>query len=572
MGNKPAGADASTKEKELTKQQQMFELMGAMGAYGNPMDISISKSKAFDMFNRAATMTFPRGFHGTGGGGGSASGPSQPQHQDLTKMGYTGSTTGYDQMQANPNKAHDMSGANAYNMQQQTHQQPQQQSHQQSTKSNQSDLIAAGNIRGNVSTGTYEQRSTGNAPQQQQQGNMDLSSGYKSFSGSTTSSLMDPALRNLASLSSLYQGDGSSGFYDKSIPPAAHMFGKNLPNHPSGASSAAAVATTSTLQQMFNSSMAYSATRDQSSSYGTNYHQRNDLLNQGQKVPLNIPTVSNTSAPAEPAKPKRSRKKKDTQEVMQQQMQQQQQAHQHQPAQPNAAHQGFQAYPGLKTSQSSNSTSGSQSNPAGSNAPGNVGSNSVGNSEPSAISLKTANVVPGSAFNFGSGPGGLGLPSSLYSETSSYLDEFRSNPNPYPYLASSHRGPGSAGSASAEATDKSLNSSASTASAVAAVAAAAAAAHQPPPAASPYHQFLSHPSSRAPYQFMNQLEPLHQQYIRQEEIRAQMMLNQSLALGASGAHGPPPGAYGQPGAAYHHALGMHKPYDAMNSMNRPPWL
>lgn len=71
---------------------------------------------------------------------------------------------------------------------------------------------------------------------------------------------------------------------------------------------------------------------------------------------------------------------------------------------------------------------------------------------------------------------------------------------------------------------------------------------------------------------MNQLEPLHQQYIRQEEIRAQMMLNQSLALGAPGAHGPPPGAYGQPGAAYHHALGMHKPYDAMNSMNRPPWL
>lgn len=553
MGSKAVTAEVP-KDKELAKQQQMFELMGAM-SYGSPMDISISKSKAFDMFNRAATMSFPRGFPGTSSNSGSsAASGSQTQHQDLTKMGYTGSASGYDQLQTNSNKAHDMSGANAYNMQQ-----PQQ------PKSSTSDLVAGSNIRGNVSSGTYEQRPTSNAPQQQQ-GNMDLSSGYKSFSGSTTSSLIDPALRNLASLSSLYQSDGSSGFYDKNMPPAAHMFGKNLPNHPSGASSTA-VSTTSTLQQMFNSSMAYSATRDQSSTYGTNYHQRNDMLNQGQKVPLNIPTVSNTPAQVEPTKPKRSRKKKDTQEVMQQQMQQQQQAHQHQQPQPNAAHQGFQAYPGLKNSQSSNSSS-SQSNST-SNAPGNVGSNTTGNSEPSAISLKTA--VPGSAFNFGTGPTGLGLPSSLYGENSSYLDEFRNNPNPYPYLTSSHRGSSSSGAASTDATDKSHNSSASTASAVAAVAAAAAAAHQPPPAASPYHQFLSHPSSRAPYQFMNQLDPLHQQYIRQEELRAQMMLNQSLGLGAPGAHGPPPGAYGQPGA-YHHALGMHKPYDAMNSMNRPPWL
>ncbi|EJY57921.1 AAEL017575-PA [Aedes aegypti] len=524
MGSKAVTAEVP-KDKELAKQQQMFELMGAM-SYGSPMDISISKSKAFDMFNRAATMSFPRGFPGTSSNSGSsATSGSQTQHQDLTKMGYTGSASGYDQLQTNSNKAHDMSGANAYNMQQ-----PQQ------PKSSTSDLVAGSNIRGNVSSGTYEQRPTSNAPQQQQ-GNMDLSSGYKSFSGSTTSSLIDPALRNLASLSSLYQSDGSSGFYDKNMPPAAHMFGKNLPNHPSGASSTA-VSTTSTLQQMFNSSMAYSATRDQSSAYGTNYHQRNDMLNQGQKVPLNIPTVSNTPAQVEPTKPKRSRKKKDTQEVMQQQMQHQQQAHQHQQPQPNAAHQGFQAYPGLKNSQSSNSSS-SQSNST-SNAPGNVGSNTTGNSEPSAISLKTA--VPGSAFNFGTGPAGLGLPSSLYGENSSYLDEFRNNPNPYPYLTSSHRGSSSSGAASTDATDKSHNSSASTASAVAAVAAAAAAAHQPPPAASPYHQFLSHPSSRAPYQFMNQLDPLHQQYIRQEELRAQMMLNQSLGLGAPGAHGPPPGA------------------------------
>lgn len=496
-------------------------------------------------------------------------------------MGYGGNPTGYDQMQANTNKAHDMSGAAAYGMQQ---------PHQQQSKTNQSDLIAGGNIRGNVAPGSYDQRTAANVQQQQQQqqhtqqqqqqqANMDLSAGYKSFGGALSSSSMDPALRNLASLSSLYQSDASSGFYDKSIPPAAHMFGKNLSNHPVGATSVAA-STTSTLQQMFNSSMATTmaynaAARDQQSAYAANYHQRTDMLNQGQKVPLNIPTVANPTAAAaavpEPTKPKRSRKKKDAaQDMIQQQMQHQQQAHQHQQTQPNVAHQGFQAYPGHKTSQSS--TSASSQPPSASNAPGNVGSNSSANSEPSAISLKTANVVPGSAFNFGTGPAGLGLPSSLYGENSPYLDEFRNNPNPYPYLASSHRGSTASGAvASADGSDKSLNPSASTASAVAAVAAAAAAVHQPPPAASPYHQFLSHPSSRAPYQFMNQLDPLHQQYIRQEELRAQMMLNQSLGLGAPGAHGPPPGAYGQPGA-YHHALGMHKPYDAMNSMNRPPWL
>lgn len=397
---------------------------------------------------------------------------------------------------------------------------------------------------------------------------------------------MDPTLRSLTSLSSLYQQDdrllGTSsaptGFYDKNMPPTAHMFGKNLSNLPSAASSTVGSATsTSTLQQMFNTTMAttmasYSAAaRDQQSSYGANYHHRNDILSQGQKVPLNIPTIPNPVAPVaapEPTKPKRGRKKKETPEIIQQQTIQHQQHHQQQSqTRHNAAHQGFQTYAGMKTNQTS-SASSSQSS-AAPNTSGNVGSIASANAEPSAISLKSA-VVPGSAFNFGPGPTGLGLPSSLYGENSPYLEEFRNNPNPYPYLTSSHRGPTSAGTG--DGSDKAVNPTASTASAaVAAAAAAAAAVHQQPPTASAYHQFLSHPPSRpSPYQFMNQLDPLHQQYIRQEELRAQMMLNQSLGLGAPTAHAPP-GAYGQPGA-YHPALGMHKPYDAMNSMNRPPWL
>ncbi|XP_055536475.1 protein split ends isoform X2 [Wyeomyia smithii] len=596
MGAKPAD---NTKEKEMAKQQQMFELMGAMG-YGSPMDISISKSKAFDMFNRAATMTFPRGFP-------SASGQAQiqpQQQQDAAKMSYggSGSSATYDQMQTNTNKAHDMSGSHVYGM-------PHQQSQQ--TKANQNDMLSAGNLRGN--SAGYDQRPAAavasvsqhqqHHPQQQQQNNMDLSTGYKAFSGQSPSTLMDPALRNLASLSSLYQtderllasGSSAAGYYDKSIPPDAHMYGKNLSSDAS--STIGSTTSSSALQQMFNTSMATTmaynaAARDQQAAYGTNYHhhQRSDLIGQGQKVPLNIPSVANpTIAAPETTKPKRGRKKKDTQDLLQQQQQQhqqmqhQQQAHQHQSQQqqqqqPNAAHQGFQSYSGLKTTQPSSASNNQTTTPAATSsiAGGNVASNS---SDPSPISLKTANVVPGSAFNFGPGPAGLGLPSSLYGENSPYLDEFRANPNPYPYLTSSHpRGPSGSSSASGgpstDGSDKVVNASAATASAAAAaVAVAAAAVHQPPPsAASPYHQFLSHPSSRpSPYPFMNQLEPLHQQYIRQEELRAQMMLNQSLGLGAPGAHGPPPGAYGQPGA-YHPALGIHKPYDAMNSINRPPWL
>lgn len=80
----------------------------------------------------------------------------------------------------------------------------------------------------------------------------------------------------------------------------------------------------------------------------------------------------------------------------------------------NSANQGFQSYAGLK------------GNPS---------------MEPGAISLKTASVVPGSAFNFGPSPTGIGLGTGLYGDKegySNFLDEFRGAPNYYMAAAAVH--------------------------------------------------------------------------------------------------------------------------------------
>ncbi|XP_072385619.1 uncharacterized protein dikar [Diabrotica undecimpunctata] len=185
------------------------------------------------------------------------------------------------------------------------------------------------------------------------------------------------------------------------------------------------------------------------------------------------------------------------------------------PQQQTSTNQGFQSYAGLK------------------------GNSSL---EPSAISLKTSSVVPGSAFNFGPTPAGLGIGSGLYADKDAYsnfLDEFRSTPNYY-------------------------------------IAAAAAAHHRTPENAEkqtrPAHQnsnpqtypFLGAPHARSTYpiagpfipnaqaQLMDTSSPLYQHYLQAG------VLNQSLLQ-----H---PGSY-PPG--YHSALSMRQPYD---SMNRPPWL
>ncbi|KAJ8924783.1 hypothetical protein NQ315_000936 [Exocentrus adspersus] len=185
----------------------------------------------------------------------------------------------------------------------------------------------------------------------------------------------------------------------------------------------------------------------------------------------------------------------------------------------NAANQGFQSYAGLK------------------------GNSSV---EPSAISLKTSSVVPGSAFNFGPTPTGLGLSSTLYGDKDAYpnfLEDFRSAPNYYMAAAAAahHRSTPETNEKQSRAAHQSSN-----------------------PQGTPGYPFLGAPQARPGYpiggpfipnaqaQLMETSSPLYQHYLQAG------VLNQGL-LG-------PPTAY-PPG--YHPALSMRQPYD---SMTRPPWL
>lgn len=236
-----------------------------------------------------------------------------------------------------------------------------------------------------------------------------------------------------------------------------------------------------------------------------------------------------TAAPVE-TKPKRTRKKKNAvaAEATPPPVQ----------SQPATSMQGFQSYVDLKP----NNATGSKAAPP---------------SESPAISLKTSSsIVPGSAFNFGpTSTAGLGLGTGIYGENTAYLEDYRNAANPYAYLPQTHRNPSDPNN------DPSVSASAAASSA-----ASLPVPPSPAPTSTYHHQFLPHPSSRGTYPFMNApLEPnsqFYQQYLRNEEYRqARMMLNQGI-LGHS-----TPSAYPQPG--YHPALGMHKPYDAMN---RPPWF
>lgn len=159
-------------------------------------------------------------------------------------------------------------------------------------------------------------------------------------------------------------------------------------------------------------------------------------------------------------------------------------------------------------------------------------------SEPSPIALKTSSIVPGSAFNFGPAPAGLGLYADKDSYTS-YLDDYRTAPTGY-YMT-----------APDSTRDKMPQSSS---------------------AASPF-TFLSHPQPRPPtypplaQAFINHQPglvdatggpPLYQQYELLRHSGSPIVLHQGL-LG-------PPAAFP---AGYHPALGIRQPYD---SMNRPSWL
>lgn len=173
--------------------------------------------------------------------------------------------------------------------------------------------------------------------------------------------------------------------------------------------------------------------------------------------------------------------------------------------------------------------------------------------EPSAISLKTASVVPGSAFNFGPAPTGLGLSNSLYSEKDAYsgfLEDFRSQPSSYYSMvaaAAHHRSTPDSSNEKAPHTSGSGNT----------------------------FPFLGHPQAHTSSyptlpQFVNPHQaglmdpatassPLYQQYIQrlqEEQLRHSGVLHQGL-LGPSS--GYPPG--------YHPALGIPR-----QSYDRPSWL
>jgi hypothetical protein len=342
-------------------------------------------------------------------------------------------------------------------------------------------------------------------------------------------------------------GASAGNYYDKNITPA-HMFSKMGQQ----------VNSTAALQQMFNNSMttmAYNTNREQQN-VNMNYQNRmgsqaSAQMNPASAVAQNNPSVAQlVAAQKQDPKQKKSRKNKNptptlqatepaVNPAMQQQLQQTANNSgkntgnmignqmntpfpQNLSNQQMAAQQaGFQSYTNLKNTSNVQGTSSE------------------------AISLKTASVVPGSAFNFGPGPG-LPLPAGIYNpDNSAYLDESRGTENPYYQSSLAFRAAGrESGDSRAIPANPYYQSTFGLGSTpkTAEKSAQPPPAH-PPPAASPYHQFLPHPS-RPSYPFMNPMDPIYQQHFqRQEELNQMQMINQTYQAG------------------YH--LSMH---------NRSPWM
>lgn len=473
----------------------VFDPFNKNMAYNN-----MSTSKALEMFNRAATMSFSKPFPNplTSSSGKndttaevskSTTAPSMPDHHTYhhanqsLNMGY-----GMD-----PKAAH---MANAYGQ----HDQQQQQAHQQQMhNSHQHQLQHQQQAHQNYTS--HPKPAELNVPSLHQP-RYDMSA-YKP----PNSSYADPSMGLPMGMDDTGMNGGNAGCYYQKDLSAANVYGKNV----------SAAANRQPTHMNYNQ-------RSVESSHP------NVPLSNSQQASVPVPTP----APIE-TKPKRTRKKKNAavieptppvQPPVTATDKRQQQQH---PQQPYDNRTVPTAYDNIRQQ----------------------------TTEPP-IALKTSSsIVPGSAFNFGpSSTAGLGLGTGIYGENTSYLDDYRNAANPYAYLPQTHRNPSDPNN------DPNVNAAAS--------AAAASAASLPPapqPTSTYHHQFLPHhPTSRGTYPFMNApLEPntqFYQQYLRNEEYRqARMMLNQGI-LGHS-----TPSAYPQPG--YHPALGMHKPYDAMN---RPPWF
>lgn len=537
--------EQSNKFLDLTKQQQQQQMFNLIN-YGKPLDFGkpqeISKTKAMDMFNRAATLNFPKTpFPPSSGVNSPAScskpneysGPNPNLYGALSSSGNVSNVSSIPGNPSNaPNTAHTakpgMETTTDYSLIQKNMaytkpvEQPKQPlnsfspgnmaQHQKMQTTSQPEVpknppttATELNIP-NMPNMNMPNMQRFDAIRHSNMANMDMNYKNPPFNASSASmmaSIMrdfqteDP--RSLLGIT----GQAPSSYYDtKNIPPA-HMFGKSF-QHSNATNSIQQMLMNNTMNSM--SSMAQYSSREQ--------HNLNiNFQNRMQQAPTSAPPP--VAVPPVVEKPKRPRKKKNAtpdvpaqvQHVQQQpsaqnmtnphQMQQQQLAHQQQ---------GFQSYAGIKTT-------GPQPTSA----------------EASAISLKTASVVPGSAFNFGPGPAGLGL-----YENSSYLEDYRGTPNPYYAPALGHR---STPDPSSIETQKNPPP-----------------AH-PPQASSPYHQYLTH-QSRPTYPFMNHHPSLDiHQWQQSQELSRQMMMNQGL-LGNSGSSTTYP-------SGYHPAMGMH---------TRPHWM
>ncbi|XP_055385660.1 protein split ends isoform X2 [Condylostylus longicornis] len=631
----------------INKHQQMFDgflsSMTAAKNIGFNKSLDITSSKAYEVLNKAAAMGFSNPLVQAAAAAAMSNKDNLQQHQPIISSHISQQqknenlTNLYSQPLAQVNNnnrinlSHQSQSLQSQQHQQQQQQQPsqtqqlQQQRPLQSQRSQQSQqpsnshnpqssaipLYGGSKSSHNVATNNapYGSQNIGqrneNNPTElipnSLNRNLDLSNYKTSSTYQNSSNIIDHTMRHHSSLTQMMDdtnmlalqnntpGTMGTSYYDKNVPPAAHMFSKNLP------------------QQLYQNSSTIYGGRDQQNlpppgnypifllgNYVPQSNQSSSSANsnvnpQGEQVPSATSTDQKQT--------KRNKKKKVTElanlnqstinhqspvsNIQQQPQNLQLQQHQQQEQQilnnnssqnttntPGnnitqnvaSAHQGFQLYAGLKTAAAVVAASTSTNQTIS-------GTSNNTSTDPSALSLKTAaaaaSMVSGSAFNFGPSPTGLPLPSGLYGDNSTYLEEFR-NANPYYIPPTHHRVPqDSTNNPNQTSVSEKTQSSTINNNTTPSVA---------PAAPSPYHQFLTaaaHPATqRGSYPFMNspQLDPnspLYTQYLRPDEFRARMMQNLSQSL-------LPPGATaGYPQAGYRPTLGMPKPYD-MN--NRQPWF
>lgn len=507
----PSEMDA---RKDINKPDQGYDHMYNTLAFNKNMgfnkNFDISSTKAIEMFNRAATMSFSKTFPSTLPPNAKNDGPELTNltkvspgmlnpYQHLVHSNYPKSTAppelinmGYPM----DNKA----PSHLYNQHEIEKQQQQQSQH----KSN----IPPASLKPNM----YDQQPMPNYP-----------NSLPVPHAKPVDQRYDMANYNRPMMEENMNGlqPPPASYYQKDLT-TPNLYGANvIPAQPSAVSNL----------QMLKPPSAYGTSRDHQN-HLHDYQRVPEPPNQSALMQNQIVPSTSSAAPIQPEpKPKRTRKKKNAEPppsaalapiqndlIPSQQLQHQLQHHSIDPQAQLNQQQGFQSYAGLKPNSAKNAPP----------------------SESTAISLKTSSsIVPGSAFNFGPTTSGLGLGTGMYGDSTPYP------PNPY-YLPQTHHADQTNDVSCQRPPDPihlKKHPDIATASAAA----------LPPPPASTYHQFLPHPPSRSTYPpFMNPpLDTNAQFYQQYEEYRqARFMLN----------HMP---GYAQ--SSYHSALGMQ-------AINRPPWF